>query len=592
MGGGGVTGREYVELREGRGASVRRVSDGWLVTCPAHDDRNPSLHVSEDAEGNIGLHCHAGCETADVKDADGLDWGDLFADGGRRNGRVEVEAYRYADERGRVLFEVVRFEPKDFRQRRPDGRYGIAGVRRVLYRLPQVLAAVQAGTTVYVVEGEKDVHALERAGLVATCNPMGAGKWRAEYAESLRGARVVVIADRDEPGREHAHAVARSLRGVAASVEVVEAAVGKDASDHLAAGKTVGGFIAAKSGIDYTTLRDDAPRQTRVGDVDGATFALDAPSTIAALWGERSYVLWPEGEPTMLYGPDGVGKTTIAQQLALRRIGVGEPKLLGRPVAPVADGKRVLYLALDRPRQAARSIRRMVAEEHRATLRDRLLVWRGSVPFDIVRDPESLAAFASDRNADSLVIDSVKDLAGNLSDEEVGMAIHRAWQLCVEAGIDVLGLHHPRKAQPGNKRPTALADVYGSRWITAGCGSIILVWGEAGDPVVDLVHLKQPADVVGPLTLLHDNRAGAVTVADEPPDPVDLVLGWVGPGPTVREVAAKVYGKSVDSVKRNEKERVRRRLAIGVADDRLRTLEVESEGGETLVYMAANGGAR
>jgi replicative DNA helicase len=324
----------------------------------------------------------------------------------------------------------------------------------------------------------------------------------------------------------------------------------------------------------------------RVGDVDGATFALDAPTTVPAVWGRGTEVLWAEGEPAILYGPDGVGKTTIAQQLMLRRIGIGKAELLGLPVAPIADGKKDLYLALDRPRQAARSVRRMVSDQDRAMLRDRLVVWRGSVPFDIVRNPGSLAAFALERDATAVVIDSLKDLAANLSDEEVGMAIHRAWQLCVEAGVEVLALHHPRKAQPGNKHPTALADVYGSRWITAGCGSIVLVWGDAGDPIVDLAHLKQPADTVGPFKLLHNNQAGTVDVIEREPDPIDVVIGWVGPAPTVREVAAIVFSKPPEKVNEKEKEKVRRRLKIGVSDRRLLTHETEVDGRGGLVYLA------
>ena len=114
----------------------------------------------------------------------------------------------------------------------------------MLYRLPAVLAAVSAGEGVYVVEGEKDVEALEHAGAIATCNPGGAGKWQPEYSVALRGARVVVVADRDEPGRRHAAEVAEMLSGVAVSVEVVEAAAGKDAADHLAAGKSLADFEA------------------------------------------------------------------------------------------------------------------------------------------------------------------------------------------------------------------------------------------------------------------------------------------------------------------------------------------------------------
>ena len=87
---------------------------------------------------------------------------------GSGNGRREVDAYPYVDEHGELLFEVVHFDPKDFRQRRPDGRGGwewnLRGTRRVLDRLPRVLEAVEAGATIYVAEGGWDVHALERAG--------------------------------------------------------------------------------------------------------------------------------------------------------------------------------------------------------------------------------------------------------------------------------------------------------------------------------------------------------------------------------------------------------------------------------------------
>ncbi len=103
----------------------------------------------------------------------------------------------------------------------------------MLYRLPRVLEAIARDEAVYLAEGEKDVHALERAGVVATCNPMGAGKWRDEYSEALTGAEVVIVSDRDEEGRAHARQVAASLSGSAAAVRVVEPAAGKDASDHL-----------------------------------------------------------------------------------------------------------------------------------------------------------------------------------------------------------------------------------------------------------------------------------------------------------------------------------------------------------------------
>jgi 5S rRNA maturation endonuclease (ribonuclease M5) len=166
-----------------------------------------------------------------------------------------ARVYSYADENGKPLFEVVRYDPKAFKQRRPNGKGGyiwrLDGVRRVLYRLPQVLDAVVHGKPVYICEGEKDVEALEAGGAIATCNSGGAGSeangynWCTEYSQALAGADVVVVADADAPGRAHAAHVARALAGVARTVRVVEAAEGKDAADHLAAGYTLQEFVEA-----------------------------------------------------------------------------------------------------------------------------------------------------------------------------------------------------------------------------------------------------------------------------------------------------------------------------------------------------------
>lgn len=216
-------------------AGSKRHGRDWQ--CPAHDDGKPSLTVNEGSEGRVVMHCHAGCTYDEIIAAlPGIGPGDLTPPEARANGHRRVlEEYTYTDETGVALFLVKRFHPKDFRQYKPDGTPGIQGIRRVLYRLPKVIAEAQRGGTVHISEGERDVHALERAGAVATTNPMGAGKWRDEYAQSLKGANVVVVADRDSIGYEHAETVAMSVRRYAASVRVVEAAEGKDAADHLRA---------------------------------------------------------------------------------------------------------------------------------------------------------------------------------------------------------------------------------------------------------------------------------------------------------------------------------------------------------------------
>lgn len=137
-----------------------------------------------------------------------------------------IRTYDYRDASGALLFQVCRFEPKDFRQRRPDGRGGwlwnLRGVTRVPYRLPDVVRTAQAGEVVWIVEGEKDADALATLGLTATCNVGGAGKWQAAYANWLRGAHVVILPDNDEPGLAHGQQVARSLTGVVRSIKIVE----------------------------------------------------------------------------------------------------------------------------------------------------------------------------------------------------------------------------------------------------------------------------------------------------------------------------------------------------------------------------------
>lgn len=147
-----------------------------------------------------------------------------------------AEVYVYADEDGEPLFSVVRGSDKRFHQELPDGTRKVAGVRQVPFHLPALIAGVERGEVVYVVEGEKDVLSMERAGYVATTNSGGAGKWREDFARYFEGARVVVVADRDEKGEAHARAVRRNLLPVAQEVVVVAAATGKDATDHLEAG--------------------------------------------------------------------------------------------------------------------------------------------------------------------------------------------------------------------------------------------------------------------------------------------------------------------------------------------------------------------
>ena len=221
---------------------------GFVCRCPAHDDKTPSLSISEHCE-KILLHCHAGCTPEAICSALGLKLSDLFAGNGSP-ARI-VATYPYHDATGELLFEVVRYDPKDFRQRKPDATtldgwtWNTKGIKKVLFRLPEILAAIASGKSIFICEGEKDALAMVEHGFSATCNPGGAGKWQDSFSETLRGADAVIVADKDKAGRDHAQLVAGKLHGVAKSVRVLElpdvnGKPVKDAFDFFAAGGDAG----------------------------------------------------------------------------------------------------------------------------------------------------------------------------------------------------------------------------------------------------------------------------------------------------------------------------------------------------------------
>ena len=239
----------FKDLLASRGCEPAGDGSQFSARCPAHDDKRASLSVSEGDDGRVLAHCHAGCATEAVCAALGVALADLFPTKANGTARRIAATYDYQDASGNLLFQVVRFDPKDFRQRRPDqGAPGgwtwkTNGVRRVLFRLPALLQAVAAGKTICLAEGEKDVLALAEHGFAASCNPGGAGKWADSYSAALKGANVVIVADKDSPGRAHAQLVAGKLHGVAARVRVVElpdldGKPVKDTADFFTAGGT------------------------------------------------------------------------------------------------------------------------------------------------------------------------------------------------------------------------------------------------------------------------------------------------------------------------------------------------------------------
>lgn len=435
----------FLEKLEG----VRPAGTGYVGRCPSHEDREASLGVAEGDEGLL-VSCHAGCATQDVLYALGLTFKDLFFNSVNH---AEPEAvYSYTDENRAELYQAVRFPGKKFRQRHlgEDGEWvwNLDGVRRVLYNLPAVLAAIAAGETIYLTEGEKDAESLRAVGKAATCNPMGAGKWRPEYTEMLAGANVVIVADRDEPGRKHAETVKEALQGVAAGVWIVQAKRGKDASDHLAAGFAVEDMVPLKQQVrrGIITAREMADAamedlELRESDLPGYVLCDDVPVTFRP---GRMYAI---GAYT------GDGKTSYALQ-GLRKL--------------AEEGRRCGYVSLEMPERDLRN--RLVA--HRGVplgytespwklkadpamldLYQRSVAemaeWNVDIIFDSGITAEKIIEVTRDREYEVVFIDHIHRFAWGTERRKLDESVLSLTNLALEFNLTLIALCQLRKVQRG-----------------------------------------------------------------------------------------------------------------------------------------------
>jgi replicative DNA helicase len=297
---------------------------------------------------------------------------------------------------------------------------------------------------------------------------------------------------------------------------------------------------------------------------DGDDWLFDGPTDVVAVWGDGDDVLLAEGEALMLCGQPGVGKTTVAHQFIRARMGF-ESKALGFTVQPTKS--KVLYLACDRPTQARRAMLRRFKPEERALVKQRLKVRKGPPLDDFATQSDAILKLCVKAGADTVVIDSLKDVVqGDIGKPDVGQGYNRARQTAMVNGITVVELHHTTKYGPDGKAPNTLVSIFGSQWLTAGAGSVILLDGQAGDQVVKFRHLKQPVNQVGPADLFHDPVTGISSFGEKP--------NWANLAAVAPLTVKAAAGLKYDTEKptRNEVEVTRRELDAEVRGGRLKLL--------------------
>ena len=200
---------------------VKHNNNSIVALCPSHNDKSPSLTASFNSE-KILVKCQAGCTFKEIVIAVGMEQSQFFTPKEKTPPKKIVVTYRYEDKDGGHVMDVVRFDPKGFRPRRPDGKWTLEGVTRVPYRLPQLLDGIKEGREIIIVEGEKDCDNAEKFGLVATTFAGGTGKWRKEYSEWFQDAKVICLPDHDDAGRKGMHHIASEISKVAESVRWLE----------------------------------------------------------------------------------------------------------------------------------------------------------------------------------------------------------------------------------------------------------------------------------------------------------------------------------------------------------------------------------
>ncbi|MDQ3132855.1 MAG: AAA family ATPase [Acidobacteriota bacterium] len=306
---------------------VKQSSSGYTSRCPAHDDRKNSLSLAEAENGKLLVNCFVGCSFQSVIAALNI----APNSNGHKSPKIIETIYDYPDEFGKVLYQNVRYEGKDFRWRRynENGKevWNLTGVQRVPYRLPE-LANSSEQSDVFMAEGEKDADILGQLGLIATNHK----NWRPEFNYLLKDKAVVIFQDHDRAGVTQAQKTAQMILGESKSVKIVDCYADEILPDKH--GKDVSDYLESHTLEELLELINNAPvwkptvNKETTGKSDGIGLKVICLSDVQA---EEIGWLWkpfiPVGEFTIIEGIEGLGKSWISCALA----------------CAVADGKKLPF---------------------------------------------------------------------------------------------------------------------------------------------------------------------------------------------------------------------------------------------------------
>jgi archaellum biogenesis ATPase FlaH len=473
--------------------AARQNGHGFMARCPVHADDRASLSISEGDDGRVLLRCHAGCEARAIVDALHLEWRDLFPP--RERSSADVEAvYDYVDEAGALLFQVVRFPGKNFKQRRPDGAGGwiwnLHDVRRVLYRLPEL----KGRTTVLIPEGEKDVESLRHVGAPATCNSGGAGKWRDEYTQQLLAAGVecvAVLPDNDATGEAHARMVARSCRDAGLWTKII-------VLPGLPPKGDVTDYLRTHTKQDLAALIQAAPEFSAEQPVAAAP-KLAMTSIADFLREPEDQAEWliddriPAGGVVLLAGTPKAGKSTLARDLAFA-VATGE-----RWLSWQTHQGAVWYIAFEDKRSEVRRAFKAMG----ATGSEPLQVLVGEAPTDLL---PALHALATTERPALIIVDTLQRLirAKDMSDyAEVTERMTPLLRLARDTGAALVLVHH---ASIHAQREGVLDGVLGSTALVGSVDNTFLL--RRSEKYRTLASIQRVGPDLEPLVIERDKTTG------------------------------------------------------------------------------------